>query len=351
MFCSGAQTANTVPASSMLREPPVGAPSAPASSSDHVMSAFARPTPRRVTEGTPLNDVSGGIHTSDSNVSTASESNVSNSSSSKSGNNSASSTDSVIFRPSSCDELDSDTGGGAGRSPQIKARPTIPNSLPTNTTPPLDHISSLRKKQQQALQALRSASDASDQSRDAASGVSSRTDSSAMTSGQSRDDAMAGIRPMQPMTRNMPYSTRSGGSGGCAGSPALLRQLSLQQAASAGCSSPHSASSRLGVNRPLIDPAKLISHSMRRTVSNGADQSDFSDAEPGYDVTAGYMSDGDILKSKASGSGGGEMTSGYVSEGGASEYAKRLQQRSVPLPELHVISTLYPQPQPLMPQS
>jgi neuron navigator 2 len=55
-----------------------------------------------------------------------------------------------------------------------------------------------------------------------------------------------------------------------------------------------------------------------------------SDAEgSGVDVHLGYMSDGDVLRSSPghhhhdSDLGG----SGYVSEGGASNYAKRMQQR------------------------
>ena len=39
------------------------------------------------------------------------------------------------------------------------------------------------------------------------------------------------------------------------------------------------------------------------------------------------MSDGDILKNKSSAGANYDMTSGYVSEGGVSMYAKKLQQR------------------------
>ena len=70
--------------------------------------------------------------------------------------------------------------------------------------------------------------------------------------------------------------------------------------------------SRLGLTRPLLDPAKLTSL-----------RTDTSAAEAG----TGYMSDGDILKNKSSAGANYDMTSGYVSEGGVSMYAKKLQQR------------------------
>jgi neuron navigator 2 len=57
-------------------------------------------------------------------------------------------------------------------------------------------------------------------------------------------------------------------------------------------------------------------------MSNSMDTDYGSDIE-GFDVAAGYMSDGDILRS----SHVDDINSGYMSEGGASLYAKRMQQR------------------------
>ena len=57
-------------------------------------------------------------------------------------------------------------------------------------------------------------------------------------------------------------------------------------------------------------------------MSNSMDTDYGSDIE-GFDVAAGYMSDGDILRS----SHADDINSGYMSEGGASVYARRMQQR------------------------
>lgn len=55
---------------------------------------------------------------------------------------------------------------------------------------------------------------------------------------------------------------------------------------------------------------------------------DYASESDTYDYVSGYMSDGDILKNRNNGGGGGDdWTSGYLSEGGASLYARRLQQR------------------------
>ena len=300
-------------------------------------SAFVKPTPRRTTDASMgLRDhSSSSIGHSDSNVSTASESNVSNSSSSKSnsGNNSASSTDSVIFRPSSCDELESGMESDTNmvpRSPQIKMRPTIPNSLPTTpvTPQPMDHISSLRKKQQMAQEAA-ALKQQQQQQRSSSLETSERQPPAGCTpirrESGSDDRTMDGIRPMQPIARSTPYNLlhhqRNNGPQPV-GSPSIMRNLSLNSGGGAP-NSPHSASSRLGVNRPLIDPSKLISNQMRRRLDVGSDVEYGSDVD-GYDVTAGYMSDGDILKSNNKAE---VETCGYMSEGGASMVAKRLQQR------------------------
>ena len=64
-------------------------------------------------------------------------------------------------------------------------------------------------------------------------------------------------------------------------------------------------------------------HSSRRLNSSALLESDEQANADGYDVSAGYMSDGDILRSSHL----EDMNSGYMSEGGASLYARRLQQR------------------------
>ncbi|KAH9505653.1 hypothetical protein Btru_056203 [Bulinus truncatus] len=77
-----------------------------------------------------------------------------------------------------------------------------------------------------------------------------------------------------------------------------------------------------------VQPDKCLDSSNVKTTpfENDADYASESD---NYDYVSGYMSDGDILKNNRNngGCGGDEWTSGYLSEGGASLYARRLQQR------------------------
>ena len=262
------------------------------------------------------------------------ESNVSSSTkSSSNSNNSASSNDSVIFRPSSCDELESGTDSEM-------SMPKLPSSLPNSPkpSPALDHISSLRQKQ--------AAKSPMNQKRIETTFDSEVTSQQRNNPGHSafveNDEEEDNIKPMQPLGQFRPggYNyLRSVNN-----SPLLRPSLHLATSANvSGSISPslsthgQSASSRLGVNRPLIDPAKLYTSPMRRTMSNGGSQSPHSvhhmmyesdcnsDAEGSVDVTLGYMSDGDVLRSSHHDSDLGG--SGYVSEGGASGYAKRMQQR------------------------
>ena len=156
--------------------------------------------------------------------------------------------------------------------------------MPTQA-PPLDHIASLRRKQQLALE-------------------------QAQASARAQKDAPrnAEVAPMQELPRAMPYNlhrapANNTGSASVGASPLLARApLSTD---------PHSAASRLGVTRPLLDPSKMAS--LREACAP--------------DTSTGYMSDGDILKNKSTLSGASDVTSGYVSEGGVSMYAKKLQQR------------------------
>lgn len=136
------------------------------------------------------------------------------------------------------------------------------------------------------------------------------------------------IKPMQPIMRAMPYGSSGYLRGyGAPGSPASGKIFH-----NPGYATPTTAyyarTSSLGINRPLIgDPAKFYSGSIKRTQSTGQNSSmdtDYSSDYDTYDYVSGYMSDGDILKGNKLGD---DMTSGYLSEGGASLYARRLQQR------------------------
>ncbi|XP_069128702.1 neuron navigator 3-like isoform X3 [Argopecten irradians] len=136
------------------------------------------------------------------------------------------------------------------------------------------------------------------------------------------------IKPMQPIMRAMPYGSSGYLRGyGSPGSPASGKIFH-----NPGYATPTTAyyarTSSLGINRPMIgDPNKYYPGSIKRTQSTGQNSSidtDYSSDYDTYDYVSGYMSDGDILKGNKMGD---DMSSGYLSEGGASLYARRLQQR------------------------
>lgn len=136
------------------------------------------------------------------------------------------------------------------------------------------------------------------------------------------------IKPMAPITRAMSY----GSSGLLRGYASPANKLPGLNYHNPGYATPTAAyfasTSRLGVNRPLIDHGKFYSGPIRKVPSSGQNSgfdTDYSSDYDTYDYMSGYMSDGDILKNNQ-----GKMedvTSGYLSEGGASLYARRLQQR------------------------
>lgn len=286
-------------------------------------------------------------------------------------NNSASSTDSVIYRPPGRDEEGAaeGTGGTAASKADASRRETT-----TTTTTPLnpesskgrpatqftDHISSLRNKRnnEERLQQM-CGGGVSKTPRDGAATATARNEgcgspptevesssggkkSSTVGGGGDRGDDGSGageemtsfdvgIKPMQPIVRSSPY--------------AYLRSLpvSLDHRPAGAHHHPASPSSSIatsgrlhgvgvgGVHRPLLDPSNmylspgrnvggLMMGSGRYLPRISADAP--SDTE-GFDVTAGYMSDGDILRSSYL----DDVNSGYMSEGGLTQYVKRIQQR------------------------
>ena len=244
-------------------------------------------------------------------------------SSTSNSNNSVSSNDSVIFRPSSCDELES----GVDSDTNVKAT---------------DHISSLRQSHGSSSPiSQRKDSSSSSQKSSASKKMETTFDTEVRT--ETRDvkhthskettfgdeqEEVIDIKPMQPIMRPTPYAYLRSITAGPLPRPSfhMSNNLSSQNT--------NSASSRLGVNRPLIDPQHIYSKSMKRTISNGHSvlESDYS-SDVEFDVT-GYMSDGDVLRTTSSNAAEdpnngymSDVNSGYMSEGGASLYAKRMQQR------------------------
>lgn len=129
------------------------------------------------------------------------------------------------------------------------------------------------------------------------------------------------IKPMEPINRNMHYAPGYMGRYASPGKPMPISMSQNQCYAMTGISP-----NRMGVSRSLLEANKFYSGSMKRATSSGSGNvsyDDYSSDYDTYDYISGYMSDGDILK----GNKMDDMSSGYMSEGGASLYARRLQQR------------------------
>lgn len=220
------------------------------------------------------------------------------SSKSSSGDTSNSSTDSVIFRPSSCDDSDANDG-----------QP--------------DHITSLRNKKNMNKNDSQKPS----------------LDQKMPSAGQSNismetilNDSKI-LKPLQPISTSMPY--------------AFLRSLStLSQGKSQGSSDPSErplsspshrstqSDSFHRTNHHNITPSfgKLYSPVVLSTTTASAIPYTIDDhlkkfpkqhVAPSGNGNSGYLSDGEILKSGAS----QDIGSGYLSEGGATLYVRRIQQR------------------------
>ncbi|XP_076466294.1 neuron navigator 2-like isoform X3 [Babylonia areolata] len=136
------------------------------------------------------------------------------------------------------------------------------------------------------------------------------------------------IKPMPPIMRALPYGYFRGYTGYSGLSSSRNFHIPGISVPPAAVYPARAQSHGFGVNRTMMDPSKFYSgHNIKRAGSNcpsvGNDTDYGSDIET-YDYVSGYMSDGDILKSN---NRNDDWSSGYLSEGGASLYARRLQQR------------------------
>ncbi|CAL4071109.1 unnamed protein product, partial [Meganyctiphanes norvegica] len=133
--------------------------------------------------------------------------------------------------------------------------------------------------------------------------------------GEEGDEVIFNIKPMQPLVRASQYGYMRGlGQHSNRTVPPSLHvsRLALQENSNTVPQkgmrfSPH-------LKRPPGGPTDIIS------------ESDYSDLES-IDLANGYMSDGDVLRSVGYKSGNSSDLDGYLSEGGASLYAHRLNQR------------------------
>ena len=129
------------------------------------------------------------------------------------------------------------------------------------------------------------------------------------------------IQPMQPLNRSLHYGGYMRGYA----SPNKPIPLPVSQGQCYAMTSV--GGNRIGMNRSLMEIGKIYSSPIKRAMSSGSGNVSFDEANSdyeNYDYISGYMSDGDILKKNQMEA---DMNSGYMSEGGASLYARRLQQR------------------------
>ncbi|KAG0703728.1 hypothetical protein GWK47_002791 [Chionoecetes opilio] len=132
--------------------------------------------------------------------------------------------------------------------------------------------------------------------------------------GEEGDEVIFNIKPMQPLVRTSQYG--------------YMRGLGLHQARTVPPS--------LHVSRLALQDAantvpqkgmRLGPHPKRPLGGNPVLDADYSDLES-VELTNGYMSDGDVLRNVGYRSGNSSSDlDGYMSEGGASLYAHRLNQR------------------------
>ena len=236
-----------------------------------------------------------------------------NSHSTSNSNNSRSSNDSVIFRPSTADEgesgLESDSNkSGHGQivmQQQQMARPPVQ-----------DHISSLRKNsantqgrsipmspQSSKMETTFGPGDIRTERKNVHQNkhTNSPKETTFVEKDESDDVLIQNIKPMQPILRASPYAYLNIGKSNALPRPSFHISTTLSSQVS-NLAHSQSASSRLGVNRPLIDPSKYsLTHlNLKRSAlssSRSVQDDDCASDADSADLAAGYMSDGDILRS------------------------------------------------------
>ncbi|CAC5357108.1 unnamed protein product [Mytilus coruscus] len=262
--------------------------------------------------GSPTGQSSISGHKSDSTSSSSSHSGPS-------GNNSNSSTESVIYRPS---DSGSDVGSiSATSSPRLGLKVLQPQQ-PINKS--ANNVAIVQPRHGEKVETtfdseVRTKTVNKDKEKSSKETTFSEKETTFVDdSGEAMD-----IKPMQPILRAMPYGT-----GYLRGYTTPPGKIFHNPGYATPTATYFASTSRLGMNRPLMDHGKFYSGPIRKTPSSGLNSSfdgDYSSDYESFDYISGYMSDGDILK--GSQNKVDEMNCGYMSEGGASLYARRLQQR------------------------
>ncbi|XP_064600573.1 neuron navigator 2-like isoform X4 [Liolophura sinensis] len=273
----------------------------------------------------PMKDVSNASISSNDSMSTGATSQSDSTPSSNSGGNkSGSSNESVIFRPSSCDEL-SGSEKSVSNSPKLGVKSLLSQSPSAKIHVP--HVSHVSHPQPSTVtqpthprptEKMETTFDTEVRT-ETISNVPKETTFSDKQETTFTDDSgeTLDIKPMQPIMRALPYGyfrglTSAAGANKNFHIPGISVPTSMYG----------SISSRLAINRSLADPSRMYPHPVKKAGSHVLEPDYGSDLDT-YDYVSGYMSDGDILKSNRL----DDSCSGYMSEGGASLYARRLQQR------------------------
>ncbi|XP_076054657.1 uncharacterized protein LOC143033284 isoform X3 [Oratosquilla oratoria] len=135
------------------------------------------------------------------------------------------------------------------------------------------------------------------------------------------DDVILNIKPMQPLVRASQYGYMRGlGLHAHRTVPPSLHvsRLALQDNAN----TVPQKGMKVGLHPTKVSSSRPQPSSHNQFISD----TDYSDLES-VDLTNGYMSDGDVLRSVGYKSGTSSDLDGYLSEGGASLYAHRINQR------------------------
>ncbi|XP_062586338.1 neuron navigator 3-like isoform X4 [Saccostrea cucullata] len=255
-----------------------------------------------------------------------SDSTPSSSSNSGKSGHSHSSSESVIYKPSSGEEFSGSEKGSATNSPHLGLK-----VLHSQLNKTANNVAIVQPRHGEKVETtfdteVRTEKVIKD-SKETTVTTKETTFSEKTTTFVDDEGEKLDIKPMAPITRAMSY----GSSGLLRGYGSPGNKLPVLNYHNPGYATPTPAyfasTSRLGVNRPLIDHGKFYSGPIRKVPSSGQNSgfdTDYSSDYDTYDYMSGYMSDGDILKNQGKME---DMTSGYLSEGGASLYARRLQQR------------------------
>ncbi|KAJ8315776.1 hypothetical protein KUTeg_007926 [Tegillarca granosa] len=245
-----------------------------------------------------------------SNSNSNSDSTPSSSSHSGQSGNSGSSSESVIFRPSG-DEYSGSEKGSVTNSPRLAVK------LGSQINKPANNVAIVQPRHGEKMETTFDTEIRTetinkineDQKNPKQTTFSEKETTFVDDSGETMD-----IKPMPPILRAMPYS----GTGYLRGYGTPVGKIFHNPGYATPTTAAYYAStSRIGMNRNIMDHAKFSSGPIKKTFSSGSSNpldTDYSSDYDTYDYISGYMSDGDILKSNKV----DDMSSGYLSEGGAS---------------------------------